>query len=502
MPTLKNRLACSEDTALEARVMLAKTEGFPVDDVPENQAATLSVDLGGRSDFNNRLFGVNFGWHVPRFRGTTTFTSGFNSRAVQNLISQWQPPEIRWGDGVFANFYNYTTDRRAVRDDYKDGRYYDALQSDVRYGFNGFARLKERLDFDTIFTWNINYNTPQQGVERLLSHNEDGLEIDRIELGNELFFADQRAGATRSERRTINERGRLEPILETRRRESEQIRNTAREHYRALKAVDPSLQISIPVSYRTSGEDPKYDAHPIYNDILAEDQSFYDAVSLHRYLRPRNAEGGRRQVLDSRRTYLQTARTVRQQFPDKPIWLTEFAINAGDNAITALGLADTYLGFIDNPDLFDSAEYFQANSDTDLLNFRGGEFTKTTLGATYDTLREVFEDSTLLDSDVQSTKVTGTIDSVSAEVAEKDNEVLVYAVNKSPHEADFNLEFDGVDFNGAYELKTFEFDTVEEFPDFQLDESAFKNPTAGNGSTVKLPGLSMSLISIDRSALR
>jgi hypothetical protein len=79
--------------------------------------------------------------------------------------------------------------------------------------------------------------------------------------------------------------------------------------------------------------------------------------------------------------------------------------------------------------------------------------------------------------------------------------VLIYAVNKSPHEANFKLEFDGEAFNGNYEMRTFEFDSIDEFPDFRLQESAFKNPTTGRGANAKLPGLSMSVISIDQTQL-
>jgi hypothetical protein len=250
-------------------------------------------------------------------------------------------------------------------------------------------------------------------------------------------------------------------------------------------------------------------AHDFYNRQLAADQSYYDAVSLHRYVRPGDSENGRRGVLDARRAYINTARIIRDQFPDKPIWLTEFAVDAGENAISALGLADSYLGFIDNPDLFESADYFQANSaGQPLLEFNASapagsrQFSKTTLGATYDTLREVFEGSDLLESSVNSTNITGSLDSVTAEVARKNGEILIYAVNKSPHDANFNLRFDGTAFNGRYEMRTFEFDSVEDFPDFRLNESAFKNPTTGNGSRATLPGLSISVISIDSSALR
>lgn len=385
----------------------------------------------------------------------------------------------------------------------------------MKYGFDAFARLQDQEGFETVFTWNVNYNDAQEGVARLRHHrNGDrekgrpGVRVDRIELGNELFFRDQRAGRTRT---TLRRDPVTEKATETRdeflRRESRQIANVLRENYEALKAADPTLQISVPVSWRMTGpESERFEAHIPYNDAIARDQSFYDAVSLHRYLRPEVKKGenikGKREVLDARRTYLETARGVRARFPGKPIWLSEFAISFGNNAISALGLADTYLGFINNPDLIESAQYFQANGTTNLLNFDSGTFTKTTLGATFDTLREAFEDSELLESRVDSTKLEGTLDSVTAEVSQKDGEVLVYAINKSPHEADFNLEFNGVAFDGQHELRTFEFETVDEFPDFRLNESAFKNPTTGTGSVAKLPGLSMSLISIDRSQLR
>jgi hypothetical protein len=505
MPLLRrNKLTNSEDANLEERVMLVKTAGFPIDGVSENQSAVLSVDLDTGSEFNNRLLGVNFGWHVKQFSGTKTGREGYAGGEAKRLIETWAPPEIRWGDGVYANFYDWENDKRESHPDYK-GQYAESLTSSVTYGLDSFAELKKDLKFDTIFAWNINYDSPQEGVARLRDHNRKGLNIDRIELGNELFYGAQRADATMSKRKKVD--GKFEDLLVLRAREADQIAKRAREHYDALKAADPTLQISVPVSWRTDLQDDRFDSHPNYNAVLAENQDFYDAVSLHRYVRPGDNEAGQREVLDSRRAYLDNAREIRRQFPGKPIWLSEFAVSAGENAITALGLADSYLGFIDNPDLFESAEYFQANGLTPLINFEEKpeegrpQFTKTTLGATYDTLREVFEDSTLLESDVTSSKLTGSLDSVSAEVSQKDGEVLIYAVNKSPHEANFKLEFDGEAFNGNYEMRTFEFDSIDEFPDFRLQESAFKNPTTGRGANAKLPGLSMSVISIDQTQL-
>jgi hypothetical protein len=521
MLSLKNKLNRSEQTALEPRVMLVKTRGFPVDNVPRNQSATISVNTNDSSDFNDRLLGLNFGWHVTQFRGTDTFTEGFDGEAAKRLIRSWAPPEIRWGDGVFGNFYDFRDDMRNVENDY-DGVFRRALMSEVEYGFGAFARLQNELNFDTVFTFNVNYDSGQDAVDRLRHHrdgsrNRDGsvrrpgIDIDRIELGNELFFRNQRANRIRSRRQINPATGETEDLRTTLDREARRVPDVLRTHSRRLKAVDPSLQLSVPVSWRTraAGGDDVDLAHDFYNRQLAADQSYYDAVSLHRYVRPGDSENGRRGVLDARRAYINTARIIRDQFPDKPIWLTEFAVDAGENAISALGLADSYLGFIDNPDLFESADYFQANSaGQPLLEFNASapagsrQFSKTTLGATYDTLREVFEGSDLLESSVNSTNITGSLDSVTAEVARKNGEILIYAVNKSPHDANFNLRFDGTAFNGRYEMRTFEFDSVEDFPDFRLNESAFKNPTTGNGSRATLPGLSISVISIDSSALR
>lgn len=540
----KNKLDLSQEVSLEAREMLVKTEGFPVSGVSENQVATLSVDLDSKRDSNDRLFGVNLGWHLPTYgagRGlpqTDTFRNGYDGEEAQSLVRRWRPPEIRWGDGLWANFYDWETDRRSRGVNYpENGTYFGAAGSAVEYGIDGFANLQQDLGFDALFTWNINQDAPEDGVRRLRDHRSKELGIDRIELGNELFFSDQRGDSTRLTREEVveiflaqkgpREERRAAAIAMIDREESRLIVDQARAHYAALKAEDPSLEISVPVSYRFTGDDVR-SRSIIYNEALAENQDFFDAVSLHRYVRNNEQDAGggstgptvtNEDVLDSRRTILNSARDVRRQFPGKDIWLTEFAVRTnersemGDNALSALALADSYLGFIDNPDLIASAEYFQANGGTPLINFTrtaDGQFdhNRTTLGVTYDSLREVFVGSEVLNSSVNSTDIKGTLDSVSAEVAEKDGEVLVYVVNKSPFEADFNLEFNNVAFNGQYDFQTLEFENVDDSLTLEndanrlnLEAPAFANASQQTGSTVKLPGLSMSLISIDRADL-
>jgi hypothetical protein len=186
---------------------------------------------------------------------------GYNDSDGQSLIISWAPYALRFPHGVWANYYDWEVDGRRIYDDY-DTIYRGAVENvpQLRYGYDGFKLLHDFLDFDVLHTWNINYDSPSKGVARLLSRRADGFPVERIELGNETFWRNQRSNAVAT------------PALYV---------NVAQAHAAALKATDSSIQLSVPVTWRTGGT-----VHGPWNAALAADQSYYDAVSLHRYIRP------------------------------------------------------------------------------------------------------------------------------------------------------------------------------------------------------------------------
>ena len=445
----------------------ASAQDYPYANVAP-QSASLTVNTSTSVPFNNLLLGLN-----TNFPENLYGLDGYNDSDGQALIVEWAPPSLRFPHGVWANYYDWEVDGRRIYDDY-DTIYRPAVENvpQLRYGYDGFKLLHDFLGFEVLHTWNITYDSPAKGVARLLDRRADGFPVERIELGNETFWRNQRSNAVATPELYVG---------------------VASAHAAALKAVDPEIQLSVPVTWRTGGT-----LHGPWNAALAADQSYYDAVTLHRYITPGEPTvAGLQEVLDARRIMIQTAEDIRSQFPGKPIWLTEWSIDAGENAISVLGLFDTYLGIIDRPDLFGSAEYFQIhNHDPFIVYDRDAnpKHVKTARGAAYDILRGVFLDSELVSASMTSTEITPGLAAATGKAVLKDGELVVYAINKSPVGVELDLNINGGPYSGPYTHEAFQFDIVDDFPSFGLSESALE-PVSSTPGAIMLPPLSISVLS-------
>ena len=450
---------------LGACVRMAVAADYPYASVGP-QSAALSVTTSGGAAFNNKLLGLNTNFPENQYG-----SDGYNDADGQALITAWTPPALRFPHGVWSNFYDWEVDGRRIYDDY-DTSYRGAVENfpNLRYGFPGFTTLHDNLGFDVLFTWNVNYDSPAKGVARLLDHTAKGFDVNRIELGNETFWLNQRSNAVAT------------PGLYV---------AVAEAHSQALKAVDPSIQISVPVTWRTTGH------HVPWNAALAANQSYFDAVTLHKYIRPGDSTAGLEEVLGARSQMIQTAEAIRAQFPGKPIWLSEWSVDAGANAVSVLGMSDVYLGLIERPDLFESSEYFQIHNHDPLViydKFANPKHVKTTRGAAYDILRNVFLDSEVLSGVMTSSEIVPGLDAASAKAVLNDGELVVYAVNKSPVGVPLSLDIDNLPYAGAYVHEALQFSSVNDFPTFDLGDSAL-TPVASTPGSITLPPLSISVLS-------
>ena len=122
------------------------------------------------------------------------------------------------------------------------------------------------------------------------------------------------------------------------------------------------------------------------------------------------------------------------------------------------------------------------------------KYVKTTRGAAYDILRNVFLDSDLVSETMTSTEITPGVDAVTSKAVLKNGEVVVYVVNKSPVSVPLDLSIDGSSISGSYVHEALQFATVDDFPSFNLSDSALTSipPTSGS---IHLPPLSISVLS-------
>lgn len=87
-------------------------------------------------------------------------------------------------------------------------------------------KLHQQIGFDVVLTFNVNYDSPEKAVGRLLDRKNKGFDVKWVELGNEIFWKTQRSNAVID----------VEKYIEV-----------SKAHAAALKSVAPELQVSIPV---------------------------------------------------------------------------------------------------------------------------------------------------------------------------------------------------------------------------------------------------------------
>ena len=263
-------------------------------ELPGELHATLDVKTQKRTPFNNLLLGLNCNWPEGQYG-----LVGYNHPDAQKLIRAFKPSSLRWPHGVWANLYDWEVDGRRMYADYKtEYRAGVEMHPELRYGFPGLHALHEDLKFDVLFVWNINYDSPEKGVRRLLDRRAKGFTVKRIELGNETFWKNQRSNAVSDVQKYIE---------------------VTKAHAAALRAAAPDVKLSVNVTWREA-------SNGAWNEPLIA-ENYYDAVTLHKNVTPGETPDGVADVLNSRKLVLDTAETLRRDFPGKPIWLSEWAVD-------------------------------------------------------------------------------------------------------------------------------------------------------------------------------
>lgn len=418
---------CGIDAAEFAYPFETKSEG----------GATLEIHSDRMTKVPAVMLGLNCGWPEGLYGKT-----GYNNPAAQALIRRMRPAALRWPHGVWANFYDWESDGRRITDSYKTP--YDSAvkdHPDLKYGFGGLHALHESMKFDVVFTWNINYDSPEKGVRRFHDHLKKGFNVRWIELGNETFWKTQRSEAVSDIDKYIA---------------------VTRAHAAALKKIDPAVKISVNATWREAETSE-------WNVKLAKERH-YDAVTLHKYISHPATTEGARGTLNARREMITTAETMQRIF-HRPIWLTEWSVDGGDNALSVLAMTDTWLGLLARPDLFEMAAYFQINAEQPLVLFdqKTRTHTMTSYGAAYEILRDVFQDGEMLRCETKSPELAPGLPAVSAEVVVKNGLTIVFAINKSDRPVPLRLKLgEGINekkvvhralaFNGATDFKTFAMD--------------------------------------------
>ncbi|WP_418262566.1 T9SS type A sorting domain-containing protein [Flavobacterium faecale] len=467
--------------------------------LPATVTASLNVTTGVTEPANNLLLGLNF--------------SRFTSSSEKTIFRYLNPVTVRFPSGVWSNWYDWTIDRSTYKREVSPGVWepYDNYdigdthrnamdtweRSDTKTGFPGLKSLFDEKAFNVVWTYNLNYDSNEKSVARLQDSDAKGFNVGYIELGNEQFWKDQR-----SERISTPEK--YYPI--------------AVSLSQALKVAKPSLKLSVPLSWRES--------HASYNNALTLTTGYFDAISLHKYVEYEKevavkATDTYKHILTARLKIENSKNWVQSYAPGKKIWMTEWGVSCDPMAASYLGQADAYLYLFEKQNAFERAEWYGATTELNPLYYftdaqldGGGRplkvlsnMRKTGFGAVYEILRSVFENSTLLKSDMTcnatltapkdtnyAATLPVTVDAVSARAVTKNGATAVFVVNKTPKSVVFDLKLDNVSYTGTFKHEALSFTSLSDAPTFANNEDPLTLIKSGSG-VITLPPYSVNKLS-------
>lgn len=454
----------------------SNAQEYPFKNLPDTLKAFLNVNTQKTVEFNRQLLGYNV---------------YFNNSAQERLIREIDPVGVRFPIGTPGNFYNWETDGfQIVKDGYNNGPYGDLIDNYInanhKEGFPALVRLfneKKQATgegFDVVWTYSVNYDSNEKIVRRLLDSDAKGLDVIDIEIGNEMFWKQQAS---------------------TRVGTPEKYLAVARSLADTLKLVKPNLQLSVPLSPKTT--------HATYNSVVASDGSYYDAITVHKYVgadpdEPGQSNTAYSHILTGRLDLIKGVDYARSFAPGKPVWLTEWAVSAGSecHAAAALAGADCYLYMFNHPDIFHRTNHFSVNGTANnFVTFVSGRTVKfpveyTGYALIHRMLCDVFIGSTMYDGSISVEQLTtdiGSIDAVNAKAVIKDGKTSVFAINLTDKPAVLVLNVNGSKPPQGFIHNTLQFNSLSEDRIVSISANPLRLVKAGSGEII-LPPLSANII--------
>ncbi len=472
--------------------------------------ATINITSSSTEVYNNLLLGTN--------------THHFTTSTEKALINKLKPITIRFPHGLWANWYDWRRDvtrlfgtesfqyeqgvnktiRTKTVDHLASINVFDNLN--VKVGIEGLTSLNTTRKsetgkgFDMMWTFNMSAdgNDFNNGCPETIARYNDlvarGFEVKAVEMGNENFYPGQRSSIIPN---------------------AEDYIARAKAMSAALKAKDPNIKVSIPLLRRDNW------ANPNWNADLAEDLTYFDAVTVHTYVGSDPDD-----VSNSDEAY-ETALTARKHLgnsiydyahkvaPNKPIWLTEWGVKSGGpNAVSVLGMVDCYIYMSQNQDVFERANWFSVNGKLNshyvwetYVAPSGAvrprikyPLEKTLFGSAYEIIRLALENTTIIESDVQVPNLEDGVKAVNARVVTKDGKTSVFAVNLSNQDVPFNVNIDGVTYTERAVHKAMSFTTMDEERTMGIDVDPLTLISQGSEG-ITLPKFSINIIELSNASL-
>ncbi len=522
-------ILCGALSLLGLTFVNAQQPNFPFDAINGSAStfrATINVNSGqGTSPFNNHLLGSNVDINT---RGTgrqsrgpgpsERSNQGFFAPVLQDHLNTHDPVVIRFPQGVFGNTYNwrdktvngifFPEDTRnasdpILEDDPQNRRASEFTTSpaSLRLGYPALRGIFDRAErrgkpLDLLTVLNMIEDNQFSSRDRIRSMREDGFTVRDVELGNEFFFLGQRSATIDTEVAWVERAAEVVRVL------------------RRNNDTGTRMRFGIPISFRGETE-PR---HQQYNRDIVGDQSFFDAIVVHRYVRVRE------QALQSPipaadlnpaelRGLLTASDTLRNSIdfckrqvnPDKRrVWLTEWGVSGGiegEIGASVLGMADTYLDLLRRSDM-DRINLFSTFGLNDQYTFpnNGTTSVATGYGRVFELFTETLRDQELFNNPVVTSprleinNQRQRAQAINAVATRINGRINLLIVNKGDITGQVLLRTNG------NERRNYSY-TVQgvRFPNLQTNAITDVDVTRRNRSVIDVPAFSVVSVDIDFS---
>ncbi len=520
---------------LFANLIIAQDYPFQL---PPTVKTTINVNTASKENFNNLLLGTNI--------------HDFGTTIEKELIRKFDPITVRFPHGLFSNWYDWEQDKtrlfgtetyrvRKADGSYRTKQKIDHIESiklkdrlNLHVGIDGLERLNKEPEgnFDMCWTFNMSAdgtnfrNGSPVTVARYKDLKKRGFQVKAIELGNENFYPGQRSSIIPN---------------------TEDYIARAKSMSKALKALDPNIKVSVPLLRRANSVNPNW------NRDLTRDQSYFDAVTVHSY-QGNNPDGDEDNdnsfgaALTAREGLRKSIDDYARKVTNKPVWLTEWGVQAGGaNGASALGMLDCYMFLSENQNVYERANWFSVNGklnsflvfhdvsnvvrakrDGVILSANGKErifvkkgevlkgadgkdsvivrkrikypLEKTSYGMTYEVIRKVFENSTLLGQRIAGPNLTTGVKAVNARAVMKNGKTWIIAVNLMNKPSEFEIKLNGKVYNGLSRHQALAFDFLGQEITMAIDGNPLKT-IRNNPGNITLPKLSINVIELKEAGL-
>lgn len=453
------------------------TYEFPFN-IPSDVTTTLNVNLSQKHNFENDLLSSNTHFVFAKIP--------WSNVALQDAINNYFPmSNLRFPGGSVGNFYNYQTDNFYINS-FTSNNLINYNNQGYTLDYNGYNNFVQNSGATSTYMLNVMFNDVTTAKNEYQNRFNSSLPMKWVELGNEMYLSENQVGPFISD-------------ITTYLNHSQQISTQ-------IKTVNPNAKVAVCLEKDdfTIGE---------WNDILSQNQTYFDAATLHNYIATNMHFYSKYASYGSLTAYKKSMNRFtqyQQMFPTKPLLLTEWGITGNVNEpyfVQTLGIADAFLAIekanemnivkqagihmLYKNDVNDTATLMYYNNSNQLM--------LTSKGKVYSKLFEVFKNAEVYNAETLSSEIITGLKAVNAKMVKKGTNYVIFAVNKLPVVSPLILNIDGNNFNGNYTLETYT-ENMSNATNGILASTNLWNTSNLNGN-INLPASSISVITINENEI-